>query len=630
MAVSFTVEIGFDSSAATALGSVSWTDVTADVRAWSINRGRQSELSTYSAGSASVTLDNRSRTYDPSNTAGSYYGKILPRRRLRITLTAGAVTAAIFTGYVADWSMEWPEQGIDSTVTVSATDAFEVLSTLPQPGSAYAGEVLTDGPIGYWPLQSAQSLVDVVNNEDMMVVASVEGVLSADESGTLPLGASVAMTAGRARAEFVSSLADTPLTVEAWVSVGASYAVDSNSIFLTAAIDGTHYSQLMAYRDSSNQFGFRMNFDNGTIKSQAVSFESAHVGAGLVHVAATISGSSVLLYLNGVLVYTQPTTATVGSAGVDGTEPRFNITIEPGSSASHFAVYDSTLTAARILAHYEAGIYAYGHPYGEQTGTRVGRILTAASWPTADREITDPGATVVGQWLPAEASALAGCRECETAEQGAFFINAAGQATFRSRNQLLTLARCITSQATFGDDAAETPVTNPLQVDGTNLDYTRNAVTVTYQGGTVTTSDETSISAYGTLDDSVSAGLLDTQSGWVARQLAAYRLRLRKTPVSRVPAVKAQLLDDLETHLAEVIPLELCDRVTVNRRPSGGTGSFSQQCHIQGIRWGWSPAQSYAWQAYLSPAVPSYSTADYLLIGDATYGKVGSTHTAVY
>jgi len=620
VAVSFTVEIGFDSSASTRLALVSWTDVTADVRAWSVNRGRQSELSTYSAGSASVTLDNRSRTYDPSNTAGSYYGKILPRRRLRITLTAGAVSAAIFTGYVADWSMEWPEQGIDSTVTVSASDALEVLSTSVQPGSAYAAEVLTDGPTHFWPLQS-DGYEDTIGSADLSQRG--DGDLPSASTMSYPLGSAAAVSGGLLSA--TNADAALPATVE-WWKTSATTAFQA----VRVSLDNDNIIGMYLDDDSA-----QARYSNTTTNRRAdASFNrdlaASSILAAASHIAITVDGTTFSVYANGFLV--ESFALTVGTSSTPtpiGFQPGFAMDWD-ASSWSHLATYSSVLTAADILRHYEAGIYAYGHPYGDQTGTRIERILTASNWPTADREITDSGATVVGQWLPAEASALAGCRECETAEQGAFFINAAGQAAFRTRNQLLTLARCITPQATFGDDAAETPVTNPLQVDGTNLDFVRNSVTVTYEGGAVTVSDETSVGDYGTLDDSVSAGLLDTASGWVARQLAAYRLRLRKTPVSRVPAVKAQLLDDLETHLAEVIPLELCDRVTVNRRPSGGTGSFSQQCHIQGIRWGWSPAQSYAWQAYLSPAVPSYSTADYLLIGDATYGKVGSTHTAVY
>jgi len=630
VAVSFTVEIGFDSSAATALGSVSWTDVTADVRAWSVNRGRQSELSTYSAGSCTVVLDNRARAYDPSNSAGSYHTKILPRRRLRISLTAGAVSAAIFTGYVSDWGIEWPEQGMDSTVTVSASDAFGVLSTLPQPGSAYAAEVLADEPINYWPLQDAAGSpewVDIVDPTGDLIPLSDPLFPAATSTLAFPTGQPTAQI-GRYRNPSTTSLT-TPAALEMWVSTSADTSYLGEVLRAAASDDFLSVKPAILASGAGGYVEVRYSHGGKTDSAGSgvtLSFTTPRAD-GVFHLAVTVDSTTITVYVNGELVATD--TLAAGSWSYAQTQ---RVKIDTGDTAalSHVAAYSTAPSATRIREHYEAGLYAYGHPYGEQTGTRIGRILTAASWPTADREITDVGATVVGQWLPAEASALAGCRECETAEQGAFFINAAGQATFRSRNQLLSLARCITSQATFGDDAAETPVTNPLQVDGTNLDFTRNAVTVTYEGGTVTTSDATSITTYGTLDDSVSAGLLDTASGWVARQLAAYRLRLRKTPVSRVPAVKAQLLDDLETHLAEVIPLELCDRVTVNRRPSGGTGSFSQQCHIQGIRWGWSPAQSYAWQAYLSPAVPSYSTADYLLIGDATYGKVGSTHTAVY
>lgn len=628
MAVTLLVELGLDDGPTVALGSVTWTDVTADVRNWSVNRGRTSELSGYSAGSATVVFGNSSRKYDQSNTAGVFYGKIKPRRRLRITLTAGAVSAAVFTGYITDWQLDWPEAGLDATATVSAADAFDLLATRDQPGSAYAAAVLADSPINYWQLQDdagAITWADAVDPLGDLTVAYVE--LAATEALPLPLGQT---TAQRGRYRNASSVSQTtPAAIEMWVSTepDVSYLGE----VLRAAATDDFFTVKPAIRPSDGSGYVEIRYSHGGKRDSVgsgvtISF-AAPQSSGAFHLMVTASSTTLTAYVNGLAVGTD--TLAAGSWSYAGA---FRAKIDTGDTAalSHVAAYSTAPSAARILAHYEAGTIAYGHPMGEQTGTRIGRILDAASWPSADREISDPGATVVGQWLPASASVLAGCRECETVEQGAFFINAAGKATFRSRNQLLTLARCITSQATIGDDAAETPVKNPLQVDGANLDFVRNAVTVTYEGGSIAVKDATSITNFGELEESVNATLLDSTSGWVARQLANYRLRLRKDPATRVPAVTAQVLDDVETHLATLIPLELCDRVTVNRRPSGGTGSFSQACHIQGIRWGWSAQTSYSWQAYLAPAVPSYVGGNYMVIGHATYGVAGDGHTAIY
>jgi hypothetical protein len=104
-----------------------------------------------------VILDNRARKYDASNTAGAYYGKLLPRRRIRVTLGAGAVTAAVFTGYTLGYQLEYPKFG-DAVCHVQCTDAFDLLASGSYPGSAYGAEVLADSPTYYWPMQSVGTL----------------------------------------------------------------------------------------------------------------------------------------------------------------------------------------------------------------------------------------------------------------------------------------------------------------------------------------------------------------------------------------------------------------------------------------------------------------------------------------
>ena len=73
------VEVGF---AATALGSVTtWTDISSFVRSGSTNVGRSSEVDDYAAGSLSLTLDNRARTFDPFYSAGPFLGTSTPENK---------------------------------------------------------------------------------------------------------------------------------------------------------------------------------------------------------------------------------------------------------------------------------------------------------------------------------------------------------------------------------------------------------------------------------------------------------------------------------------------------------------------------------------------------------------------
>ena len=136
------------------------------------------------------------------------------------------------------------------------------------------------------------------------------------------------------------------------------------------------------------------------------------------------------------------------------------------------------------------------------------------------------------------------------------------------------------------------------------------------------------MTAYGELPDAVNASLMRPWDGWLARQLAAFRLRLRSIPKARIPVVSVQPhhpTGNASTHVATLVALELGDRVQVNRRPDGATDPIQQQATIQGIRWTITPQSGFRWQGYLSPAAPSYTEGPYLTVGDATYGKIGAS-----
>ena len=70
---------------------------------------------------------------------------------------------------------------------------------------------------------------------------------------------------------------------------------------------------------------------------------------------------------------------------------------------------------------------------GEDTGTRIGRVLDQISWPTSMRSIATGQTTV--QADPGSArSALAACQTLEITEYGAFYIDPNGIVTFKNRS----------------------------------------------------------------------------------------------------------------------------------------------------------------------------------------------------
>ncbi|MDD5512002.1 MAG: hypothetical protein PHI12_14535, partial [Dehalococcoidales bacterium] len=59
-----------------------WTDVSADVMSFSIERGRQHFLDRIEAGTVYLVLKNSSGNYWPNNAAGDYYPNVLPGKRI--------------------------------------------------------------------------------------------------------------------------------------------------------------------------------------------------------------------------------------------------------------------------------------------------------------------------------------------------------------------------------------------------------------------------------------------------------------------------------------------------------------------------------------------------------------------
>lgn len=145
-----TVKIGFEASTASSftlddsvrgvldntdytLGGIVPTDVTQFVRGVSVRRGKSRILDNkFQAGIATVVLDNRTRDFDPTYSAGLYFGQILPRRDL-IVETAGT---AVYLGEITGWDFNYI-QGGDALAVVDAADAFSLLANQTL-GTAYA------------------------------------------------------------------------------------------------------------------------------------------------------------------------------------------------------------------------------------------------------------------------------------------------------------------------------------------------------------------------------------------------------------------------------------------------------------------------------------------------------------
>lgn len=105
------------------LGGDTGTLVDGEAFQLSVSRGRNRELDEYDAGTASVTLHNRSRLYDDTYAAGDLFGLVTPGKRATISIWGNVV----FDGFVEDWDANWTVNGFD-TVSFVAEDGLGQLA----------------------------------------------------------------------------------------------------------------------------------------------------------------------------------------------------------------------------------------------------------------------------------------------------------------------------------------------------------------------------------------------------------------------------------------------------------------------------------------------------------------------
>lgn len=152
-------------------------DVTSTVREITVRRGRSRTLEKFTAGLAQLTLDNRSRLYDPTYASGPYYGSIVPRKQVTIS----RLGRSIYDGNVESWSFDYDLSG-DAVADVQAVDGFALLAQAEMQagtavGSTPGARIGTALNYAGWPAAS-RSLSTGNSVLDSDVVASGTNVLA--------------------------------------------------------------------------------------------------------------------------------------------------------------------------------------------------------------------------------------------------------------------------------------------------------------------------------------------------------------------------------------------------------------------------------------------------------------------
>lgn len=220
----------------------------------------------------------------------------------------------------------------------------------------YKLEVLADGPAGYWRLDESAGTLMADSSQNVRngsyagtgFTLGAPGLLPSDSNAAVSLANS---TAAALSVPFASGLNTGQWTVEAWVHP-LDDSVD-RTIASTLQLTGGNYFGWRLYMNTSGQLA--VDVGRGTPSLQTLSGAVAADG----HVAATFDSASVRLYHNGVL-FAGPAAATYSPN--TSRALRIGVNLDTGSPTKPWsgrldevAVYPGPLSAARLLAHYNAG-----------------------------------------------------------------------------------------------------------------------------------------------------------------------------------------------------------------------------------------------------------------------------------
>ena len=176
------------------LGGTVLVDVTDDVRKVSVRRGRSRTLEKFTAGNATITLDNMTNTgskYDPTNGTSAYYGSIVPGKQIVID----HLDQPMYDGNVADWNFSYDVSG-NAVAEPSAVDGLTYLAqqtlsfgtATSQLTSARVSAILdTAGwPAGQRAISTGQATLDAdVIPEGTNALAYLEKAADVSEPGAL-------------------------------------------------------------------------------------------------------------------------------------------------------------------------------------------------------------------------------------------------------------------------------------------------------------------------------------------------------------------------------------------------------------------------------------------------------------
>ena len=619
-----------------------FTDISAYVRdAISVNRGRGSETDSFNTGTMQLTLDNRDRRFDPEYSAGPYFGNLLPMRHVRLRLTYSGSTSYLFHGFAREWSQGWDRAGTDAVCVLTVDDAMKVLAFTKLPESIYYAEVVADTPQAWYRLSdesTATQMTDFSGNGRHGLYELTTGATHERTTGLIELSTDYArkftlpstgfgntrVASNRDAGGSMAFVVGGAWSWEMWAVLPpvASYPNSSGHILwsqstaLGLSTSGTTYFQV----------SFGQNFDGTryiqidakdnipTTGSLSYNLSTSLNDNSRHHFAFTRNGSTVAFYIDGVAQTAASSSGSFSATGVTyGSFPSFDVNGNASASWTYdeIATYTYALSAARVLAHYQAGTTAYA---GDVISARITRVMAAAGMSSFPVSIDTSTQTVRGcDFGGGSISLIAYLQTLERTENGRLFISADGTLTFHSRYH--DAGRAVATA--FSDVAGTTLPYADLGHEYNDTRIINDALVTRTNGVTQRVSDATSKTSFGTRSVQVD-GLAAQSDSEMADRAQAIVFKY-KDPKARFTSVAVAPRAAPTTLFPVVRVREVGDRVSVRRLPVGTGSAFTKELTVEGVSHRIDVRGTWV-TSYLT--APGDLSSVWLILDDPTYGQL--------
>lgn len=245
---------------------------------------------------------------------------------------------------------------------------------------------------------------------------------------------------------------------------------------------------------------------------------------------------------------------------------------------------------------------------GQTTGTRIGKILDAVSFPASMRTISTGNSNCQADPATLRTS-LSALKNVEFSEQGAFFINPSGTAVFKSRNEVIS---SIAGTPIEFNQTTGIPYTNLVYAFDDKLII--NQASIQRVGGTAQfAQNAASVARYFPHQYSAQDLVIDTDAN--ALNIAATYVATRAETTIRIDAMTVDLLDTA-VPTDTMIGLDYFDVVKItNVQPDGST--IVKTLQVQGLAWEISPNNMTVKVTTLEPITDGF------VIGSTERGIIG-------